>query len=79
VVSPDEQLTTQFYFREEVLNKIYTTLPPYKSHGVSPMSFDTDIVLSEEDANGLLLEIDTESSGNGMFTSVGRIGIEQSA
>lgn len=79
VVSPEEQLTTQFYFREEVLNKIYTTIAPYNKHGVSPMSFDTDIVLSAGDANGLLLEIDRESLGDGTFTSVGRIGIEQSA
>ena len=78
-MSPEEQLTTQFYFREETLNEIYTTIAPYNRHGVSPMSFNSDIVLSAGDANGLLLEIDTDSSGDGMFTSIGRIGIEQSA
>ena len=79
VVSPEEQLTTQFYFREETLNEIYTTIAPYNRHGVSPMSFNSDIVLSAGDANGLLLEIDTDSSGDGMFTSIGRMRIEQSA
>lgn len=79
VVSKQEQLTTQFYFREEVLNEIYTTVEPYNKHGICPMSFESDVVLAEGNAEGLLLEIDTEVSGDGTYTSVGRIGIEQSA
>jgi protocatechuate 3,4-dioxygenase beta subunit len=79
MVTPEEQLTTQFYFREDVLNEIYTSIAPYNKHGVCPMSYENDIVLSEGNAEGLLLEIDKDTQDNNIFTSVGRIGIEQLA
>lgn len=79
VVDNREQLTTQFYFREDVLNDLYTSMAPYSKHGACPMSFEKDVVLSEGNADGLLLEMDNEGIGSPGFKSVGRIGINLSA
>lgn len=81
VVSTKEQLTTQFYFPEDLCNFIYTNVAPYNKHGVCPMSFEKDIVLSEGKADGLLLKTTISGRGNfnGIVTSTARIGIGQSA
>ena len=78
-VDNQEQLTTQFYFREEVLNEIYTTNAPYNKHGICPMSFENDVVLAGGNAEGLLLEMDNAGMGRLGFQSTGRIGIHLSA
>jgi len=79
VINNDEQLTTQFYFREEVLNEIYTSVAPYDKHGACPMSFDKDIVLSQGSADGLLLDLDNSGMGSRAFKTTGRIGIQVTA
>lgn len=61
VLNNQEQLTTQFYFREEVLNNIYTSKAPYNKHGKCPLSIENDVVLSQgESAEGLLIEINPD-------------------
>lgn len=79
VVNNREQLTTQFYFREHVLNEIYASTAPYSKHGPCPRSFEKDIVLSGGNANGLLLEIDNNVLDSPGYRSSGRIGIQLSA
>lgn len=79
VANNQEQLSTQFYFREEVLNEIYTSTAPYDKHGPCPMSFDKDIVLSDGPADGLLLELDNSGMGSIGFKTSGRIGIRATA
>src|SRR6056297_2075743 len=79
VINNDEQLTTQFYFREEVLNEIYTSVAPYDKHGACPMSFAKDIVLSQGGADGLLLLLVTSGMGSLGFKTSGRIGIRTNA
>lgn len=75
-----EQLTTQFYFREEILNNIYTAIEPYTMHGKCPLNFEKDIVLSQgESAAGLLLEINDQHLIDGRLTAAGRIGIHSDA
>lgn len=76
VLNNKEQLTTQFYFREEVLNTIYTTIAPYSKHGKCPLSFEKDVVLSQgESAKGLLLEINPDPRIEGRLIASGRMGM----
>lgn len=76
VINNQEQFTTQFYFREALLNNIYTNVAPYKTHGKCPLSFKNDIVLSQgKNANGLLLEINPEQVIENRLIAVGRMGI----
>lgn len=80
VVDQQEQLTTQFYFSEEVLDNVYTNVAPYKAHGKCPLTFKNDVVLSQGgNAQGLLLEINPELAFEGRFTAVGRMGINSDA
>lgn len=76
VLNNQEQLTTQFYFREEILNNIYTNQVPYNNHGKCPLKFEKDVVLSQgESAEGLLLEINSDPTIEGGLLASGRLGI----
>lgn len=81
IIDEQELLTTQFYFREEFCNNLYTTVAPYNKHGACPMSYDKDIVLSEGSADGLLLDVIASDADDpqGSLVSTARIGIGQSA
>ncbi|WP_297335842.1 hypothetical protein [Algoriphagus sp.] len=80
VINKQEQFTTQFYFSQELLDSIYTTVAPYKTHGKCPLRFENDIVLSQgKNAQGLLLEIKPQPLIDGQYLAMGRMGINSKA
>lgn len=74
ITSEKDKLMTQFYFDPDLCNKIYTSQTPYDQYGESPMKFENDIVLADNDeANGLLLNVNSEGQ---TLTALAKIGIK---
>ena len=77
MISENEGLTTQFYFDTALCNTIYTAQHPYNKYGASPMSFENDVVLSEGEANGLLLNVMPNPINGDLLESQARIGVQR--
>lgn len=79
LVDDKEQLTSQFYFEQELCNKIYLSTAPYNVHGESPYTIQNDIVINGDikAVSGLLLN--PTLSNKGPVEAAIKVGIQKTA
>ena len=75
IANEKEQLTSQFYFKPEFCNEIYTTTEPYNKYGESPYTIYNDVGINEDitAVEGLLL---APKLTNGILETSVKIGIK---
>ena len=75
-INNEEQLTSQFYFEQELCDRVYTSLEPYNKYGESPYNIYNDIVLKGvTQVDGLLLR--PSWNGNLPLDASAKVGIKK--
>lgn len=76
IINNKEQLTSQFYFEQELCDRLYTSLEPYTKYGKSPYNIHNDIVLKGmTQLDGLLLK--PTWNGDYSLEASAKIGIKK--
>ena len=76
ILDENTQFTTQFFPEEKLCDEIFTTQTPYIDHGKCPTKHKNDLVhATGGNANGLLLQIDTDKNNTQLLLASAKIGI----
>jgi protocatechuate 3,4-dioxygenase beta subunit len=76
ILSPEEEVVTQFYFDEAFQNDLYTSTAPYDKHGASPLTIYNDGVVGStgtNDIQGLMFKPVKRGS---KVVCTGKVGIQ---
>jgi protocatechuate 3,4-dioxygenase beta subunit len=70
-----ETLTGQFFFDQEIQDRIFTTVPPYNEYGKSPYNYDNDVAIAGHDeVLGAVLA--SEWDGEGALKASAKVGVQ---
>jgi|CXWL01.1.fsa_nt_gi protocatechuate 3,4-dioxygenase beta subunit len=67
--------TSQFYFSDDLITRVYTTIDPYSKYGDTPFTLKNDVVISEsKELNGVVLK--PVWSDNGPVVANAKMGLK---